>query len=312
MDDDYSQLTTATRRDDYDDDYDGPCIIRVVAPATLEEGYTFDVLVEDEPYTVQVPAGGIREGEEFEVEYNPEEQQQNYHRSGRNTNNNNMEQLAEEDEEYHNYEDDKHEDLNSVPTRTISGDESNVDGGEEGGKDDESKEAIWYDENGAPIGGWRTKLWGCCDVLTQSTFWMGMCCTPILMAQLISRLKLTWNGRVGAPEETSLSYNRILISLIFTLGLFWVPILGWILVLVFYAVVVVFIGSHVRSYMRQKYKIPATLPYRCGQRIDDVFFMLFCGCCSSIQMARHTHDDKEYPGHGCTTTGLGPDAPEIV
>ena len=54
MDDDYSQLTTATRRDDYDDDYDGPCIIRVVAPATLEEGYTFDVLVEDEPYTVQV------------------------------------------------------------------------------------------------------------------------------------------------------------------------------------------------------------------------------------------------------------------
>ena len=141
---------------------------------------------------------------------------------------------------------------------------------------------------------------------------MGFCCTPILMAQLISRLKLTWNGRVGPPEETSLSYNRILLSLIFTLGLFWVPILGWLLVFLFYAVVVVFIGSHVRSYMRQKYKIPATLPYRCGQRIDDVFFMLFCGCCSSIQMARHTHDDKEYPGHGCTTTGLGPDAPEIV
>jgi Cys-rich protein (TIGR01571 family) len=100
--------------------------------------------------------------------------------------------------------------------------------------------------------------------------------------------------------------------MIFVLAFFWVPVLGWILVFGFYAIVVVLIGSNVRAYMRQKYKIPARLPFRCGQYIDDLFFMLFCGCCSTIQMARHTHDDKDYPGHGCTTTGLGPDAPEIV
>jgi hypothetical protein len=46
--------------------------------------------------------------------------------------------------------------------------------------------------------------------------------------------------------------------------------------------------------------------------VEDGICMFLCGCCSAIQMARHTHDDKEYPGHGCTTTGLGVDAPEIA
>ncbi|KAL3918681.1 MAG: hypothetical protein SGARI_007399 [Bacillariaceae sp.] len=180
------------------------------------------------------------------------------------------------------------------------------------GDDDYDSKTMWTDQNGAPIGGWRTSLCSCCNVFTQSTWWMGFICTPILMAQIIDRMRLTWNGKAGSKEETALSYNRILLSMVFVLAFFWVPVLGWILVFGFYAIVVVLIGTNVRSYMRQKYKIPAKLPFRCGQYIDDFFFMLFCGCCSTIQMARHTHDDKDYPGHGCTTTGLGPDAPEIV
>jgi Cys-rich protein (TIGR01571 family) len=321
--DDYSQLTTATRteRHDYDGE-DGPCLIRVIAPATLQEGYTFDVLVDDEPYTVEVPPGGIQEGQEFEVEYNPDQQQYKYGQyqgtSYRNNNDNAMERLAEEENEDGFY-DGEESDLKDAATKTMSGDYDEEEEEVENEQDtegvaaeEEESKAIWYDENGAPIGRWRTKLCSCCDVLTQSTFWMGLFCTPILMAQIIDRLRLTWNGRPGPREQTSLSYNRILLSLIFTLAFFWVPVLGWILVLSFYAVVVIFVGTHVRSYMRQKYKIPARLPFRCGQYIDDAFFMTFCGCCSAIQMARHTHDDKDYPGHGCTTTGLGPDAPEIV
>ncbi|KAG7337200.1 PLAC8 family domain containing protein [Nitzschia inconspicua] len=319
--DDYSQLTTATRNHDYGEEDDGPCLIRVIAPATLQEGYTFDVLVDDEPYTVEVPPGGIEEGQEFEVEYNPDQQYkyQNYHgTSYRSTNNNkSMERLTEESNEGGFYEDDAEESgLKEAPTKTLSGEYDEEDAelskAERGVDNEDESKAIWYDKNGAPIGRWRTRLCSCCDVLTQSTFWMGVLCTPILMAQLVDRLRLTWNGRPGPPEQTSLSYNRILLSLIFTLAFFWVPVLGWILIISFYAVVVIYVGSHVRGYMRQKYKIPARLPFRCGQYIDDAFFMTFFGCCSAIQMARHTHDDKDYPGHGCTTTGLGPDAPAIV
>jgi hypothetical protein len=43
--------------------------IRVVAPATLAEGYTFDVMLEGEAFTVQVPKGGVEQGETFEIPY---------------------------------------------------------------------------------------------------------------------------------------------------------------------------------------------------------------------------------------------------
>jgi Cys-rich protein (TIGR01571 family) len=331
-DDDYtsfSQLTTATttRGPVGANGEEGPMMIRVIAPASLREGYTFDVLVDDEPYTVKVPRGGVKEGQEFEVEYNPyEEYKYKY--------NKNMEQVREEEEEdgeYDVYEDndlddnEDGEDLKQVHTypRTDTSDSQDEAADTNDTKHQQSKKSdvtdgddasdkIWYDDNGAPIGQWRTTLCSCCDVLTQSTFWMGLCCTPILMAQLITRLGLTWNGRTGPSEETSLSYNRIVLGLIITLVFWKVPFLGGVLLLGFYLVVVVYIGSQVRAYMRQKYKVPNTLPTRCGQRVDDVCLMLLCGCCSSIQMARHTHDDKEYPGHGCTTTGLGLDAPSIV
>jgi Cys-rich protein (TIGR01571 family) len=303
-------------------------MIRVIAPAALREGYTFDVLVNGDPYTVKVPRGGVKEGQEFEVEYDPQVEYK--FKSIRN-----MEQVREEEEEereYEDYEENEYRDdddvsgsLKQVPTypRTNTADSHDGDAednetnfnrpkeGENAGIDDGSNK-IWYDENGAPIGEWRTTLCSCCDVLTQSTFWMGFCCTPILVAQLITRLGLTWNGLTGPSEETSLSYNRIVLGLVLTLFFWKVPFLGGFLLFGFYVIVVVYIGSHVRAFMRQKYKVPNTLPTRCGQRVDDVCLMLFCGCCSSIQMARHTHDDKEYPGHGCTTTGLGLDAPSIV
>ena len=41
-----------------------PQTVRVVAPATLNEGYVFDVAIEDgTTCTVTVPPGGVKEGE---------------------------------------------------------------------------------------------------------------------------------------------------------------------------------------------------------------------------------------------------------
>eukprot|EP00529_Nitzschia_sp_RCC80_P026406 CAMPEP_0113461968 /NCGR_PEP_ID=MMETSP0014_2-20120614/11830_1 /TAXON_ID=2857 /ORGANISM="Nitzschia sp." /LENGTH=347 /DNA_ID=CAMNT_0000353777 /DNA_START=109 /DNA_END=1152 /DNA_ORIENTATION=+ /assembly_acc=CAM_ASM_000159 len=322
-----SVLTTATfnnnnnngnnnNNDDDEDNQGGPMIIRVIAPATLQEGYTFDVLVDDEPYTVSVPPGGVNEGEEFDVLYEPEPTMTN------EKNQKQQQRLSGMPEEYGEddattQKDEDEEQGTYGPKKTFSGD-SATDQGE--GCDAETttgNTTVWYDEKGTPIGRWRNPLYSCCDVVTQSTFWMGLFCTPILMAQLVTRLKLTWNGRAGASEdETSLSYNRIVLTYLFIALTLWkIPVVGGLSLLAFYMVVIVYIGAQVRVHMRTKYSI--NTKWCCpqkpwGQRLNDFITMFVCGCCGTIQMARHTHDDKEYPGHGCTTTGLGFDAPELM
>ena len=48
-------------------------MIKVVAPSDLEAGSTFDVMVDDAPFTVVVPKGGVKEAEAFEVPYGDNE-----------------------------------------------------------------------------------------------------------------------------------------------------------------------------------------------------------------------------------------------
>jgi Cys-rich protein (TIGR01571 family) len=239
-----------------------PCI-RVVAPATLEEGYTFDVMLEGVAFTVTVPEGGVVKGEEFEIPY-----------------------------------------------PSPSSDETV---GVQASTDDDDEAADDVESNGArkqksPLG-WRTSLCSCCDVSTQATFWLGLFCTPVLLAQIITRLKLNWRGRVDTREETSLSFNKILFGFIAVLILGYLPIAGYFIVAAYLLLIIVGVGKNVRASMRRKYNIDAST--RC-ESFDDCCCMCFCGACSAIQMARHTHDDKEYPGYCCTTTGLELDAPLIV
>ena len=47
--------------------------VRVVAPATLAEGYSFEAIVDGRMFIVMVPEGGVKEGQEFEVPYPVEE-----------------------------------------------------------------------------------------------------------------------------------------------------------------------------------------------------------------------------------------------
>jgi Cys-rich protein (TIGR01571 family) len=310
-DDDTESRVAVPREGDDDDDV---ATIRVIAPATLAEGYTFDVMVDSQPYTVEVPRGGVKEGQEFEVLYEPHIYgvggPKNY--SSRRSQRKLDKEFAEEHSESRMID---LPDDGTMPVQSHSDDQEEGHHTNEEEDLEEGEEKTWYDETtGAPIGRWRTTLISCCDVLTQSTFWMGICCTPVLIAQLVTRLNLSWNGRAGASkEEISLSFNRIVLSMMITLAFWKIPIAGDLALLCFYLLIVVHVGSHVRHHMRQKYKIPSRFPTRyCGDRMEDSCCMFFCGCCSAIQMARHTHDDKEFPGHGCTSTGLGLDAPPVV
>lgn len=313
--------------------------ILVVAPATLEEDFTFDVTLggkhKDRLFTVTVPKGGVTEGEEFEIPYPGTEDERSCSEGDVNSYS-----RSDDDDD-----DEEGEEKRTLPCRSSSQDMMHDD------------EATSETMSGAvPVTGrWRNHLLACCDVVTQATFWTALACAPVLMAQLVTRLRLTYKGEPVLPssqkahtsatvfgeaqEEASLSYNRIVLSFMAVLFIGnLLPFIGLALVAVYLVLATVYVGSNIRRTMRQRYKI-STLPifstFCCrwcsrqpsvtvgkgqqqqdpnsvGGRLEDCLCMLCCGCCSLIQMARHTHNDKEYPGYCCTTSGLEADAPKVA
>lgn len=269
--------------------------VLVVAPATLAEDFTFDVTLGgkhgDRPFTVTVPKGGVEEGQEFEIPY-----------PGSVSDDDSCTSEA--------YDDigDLEEDKKTLPCQSGS------------------------TESHAPYGRWRTHLCSCFDVVTQSTFWIAFLCPPIIIAQLATRMGLTFQGTADidhvslsertafreTEEEAGQAYNKIILSFAFVLFLAnLVPIYGLAIVGIYVLILVIYVGSNIRRSMRDRYRIESKC-LKLGKSkfgsgcLEDYLCMTFCGCCSLIQMARHTHHDKEYPGYCCTTTGLEVDAPKIV
>jgi Cys-rich protein (TIGR01571 family) len=110
-----------------------------------------------------------------------------------------------------------------------------------------------------------------------------------------------------------MTFNRIVMSAIAVLLLGYIPVVGLVIILLYWLGVVVGIGSNLRTQLRRRYRIPAACcPRVCDGRCNDCLCMLACGCCATIQMARQTHNDLEYPGYCCTTTGLPADAPRLL
>lgn len=228
--------------------------VRVVAPATLAEGFSFEATVDGKNFVVIVPDGGVKEGQEFEVPYPVEEK-------------------------------------------------STMDEDEDEANDDYSTDVSF------PRGKWRTTLCSCCDIVTQSTFWMAFACCPIYLAQIMTRLKLSSRGRDEGPEEAAMTFNRVVMTLVVTLFFAYIPFVGPVISII-YCLYMVYVGILTRQFMRKRFNIAPTLPL--GDCVDDWCCMLFCCCCSTIQMGRHTHDDKEYPGQCCTVDGLEIHAPDMV
>ncbi|KAL7573201.1 hypothetical protein ACA910_018856 [Epithemia clementina (nom. ined.)] len=317
--------------------------VLVVAPKTLPQDYEFDVLIDDQTYTITVPKGGVSEGQEFEVPH-PEDVDafDEYDKDdahNKNKNNRGRQRQGKDKEDTNKSSDDHEEEeddddsvaLTAKPTDEEEDDlashiivKSVEEGDEEadtlthkeddGGNDSrprQSKES--RDGLGAPYGRWRYPLCACCDVVTQATFWMALCCVPVLIAQLVTRMKLNWRGKKDSnPVEVSLSYNKILLTFLVVLSVSSITgMVGWVIVLIFVVTLLVYTGRNLRKTIRQRYNIPPSLPCA-ANLLDDCCCMLFCCCCTSIQMSRQTHNDKEYPGSCCTPTGLDMDAPEMT
>jgi len=115
----------------------------------------------------------------------------------------------------------------------------------------------------------------------------------------------------GSPPPICLTYTIVTISL-FVIGfivaattqfgyILW-AIWGWYMLIVF---------TCARMNMRKQYNIEPICC--CGDNCcDDCCSVYFCGCCSAIQMANHTHDPDKYEYNCTTRDGLNPEDPHIV
>jgi Cys-rich protein (TIGR01571 family) len=146
----------------------------------------------------------------------------------------------------------------------------------------------------------------------------------VAAGQVISRLRLTWDGRPGNTSQTTGAFQvlfyvvmvyiftRLLLAFVVMVYISGLPgspgVVAEVLTdFVHYSFLglTFFILRKVRIQVREKYGIPAS-----GN--EDCCCSLFCPCFVAAQMLRHTTDYDTYPSTCCTETGIPPSAPSIV
>uniref|UniRef100_A0A7S1GMB2 Uncharacterized protein n=1 Tax=Cyclophora tenuis TaxID=216820 RepID=A0A7S1GMB2_CYCTE len=158
---------------------------------------------------------------------------------------------------------------------------------------------------GAPEGKWRNHLLSCFQVFCRARCWVACCCAPLQTAQLMTRLHLNWFGNEDDPESVRRTVPTVMLLVVVFLVL--IDTFPYLTLLIF-GLYFVFILAKARFAMRKRYRIGGQMWHN---RVADCFLVLFCGCCASIQMTRHTHDEKDYPYDALAPNGLGLNAPEL-
>jgi len=254
-----------------------PATCRVISPATLEGGATFEAQVDGITFMVTVPEGGVGAGDDFEVPYPTKAAS--------------VEQPPE------------------APITTavpIAGTAYEVA--------EASTNAVnAYD---IPTGKWRFGLCDCFEACCCPCL-MGWCCTPILMGQVMQRMKFNW---LGCPNEASdqpplcIVYTAITLVLLVLGSIIMSLTRGWgIIIWYIWGLYMIIVFTCARFEIRKKYKIEGTCGC-CGDDnpVDDCCTVYWCSCCSAIQVARHLYDPTKTEYNAWTQTGADYDAPEIV
>ena len=161
----------------------------------------------------------------------------------------------------------------------------------------------------APTGKFRNDLCDCCKTCPCPLF-MGWCCPGILTGQVLQRLKLNALGMPGDHQNTCMIMTGAFFAAwILAIILGALTKVGYIAWYAFYIYVIVAMTLG-RNNFRKRYNIPGSA---CGESaLDDFCCSFWCGCCTILQMHRHTHDERHYPYEMTSNTGLPTYAPEIV
>ena len=165
------------------------------------------------------------------------------------------------------------------------------------------------------FGSWKDGLFDCCrNGLCHPSLVCAFFCPQILMAQVLTRLKMNWLGD-RAPEHEWKSTFR---TMLWILGAYWIltmllspsksaeasflqsvlyRLLGWALTI--YTLVVL---TKVRRQVRLLFDIP--IQSRLLGQGEDVCLSFWCGCCVVSQLARQTCDYDEEKAAWWSSTGL--------
>ena len=125
----------------------------------------------------------------------------------------------------------------------------------------------------------------------------------------MTRMKLDWCAHPdkkfgGANTFTTVALLFILYLFLDCLGICFAGFIFFVYSLIIFA--------RTRGAIRRQYRIPAKTFKCCNGGLEDVCCGLLCGCCSGIQMARHTHNEDKYPYEPCSPSGLPVYAPVLV
>lgn len=295
--------------------------VTVIAPATLNEGYTFDVTVDGKTLTVVVPPGGVKEGQTFDATVTDPS-------SNPPAENPEVAVVAVPDDDKVISTTSKTVVNNPDGSQTVTEETTNpVDGSvtksvttipasasvETGVPQDPASAVVSNQKASVPTGAWRHDIFSCTDMCCNGMFWMSLCCTYIALGQLLQRLKLGVCGQLGGGYKNSCMIWTILwiaAYLVFVIVSWSTSGIG---IFVYYALTILALVAmtQARYYVRTKWSIPADCCEGSGC-LSDCCCVYWCSCCSIIQMMRHTHDEEVDPYSCGSATGLDAGAAEVV
>ena len=176
-----------------------------------------------------------------------------------------------------------------------------------------------------PTGKWKDGLcdWykeGICHPSLCCSFW----CTQIAMGQTIQRLNLTWLGEPGSWLQARRAFS-VIILLVYSYIVYssamsvatapYEPMEAptWIAVLRFvgnflFCLWAIYSLCRTRETLRARYQIPEE---RCDG-CEDLCCSIWCSCCVTAQMLRHTGEYETHPGVCCSKTGHANGVPTVV
>lgn len=170
--------------------------------------------------------------------------------------------------------------------------------------------------------GWKDDIFACTRYgIFHPSLILACCCRPVLLGQVMTRLKLDWKGNPGGEWKDTFRIMCYVFGAYCILNLLFTPtyvdgaggvveeqnpFMQFIAFLFF--IFLVYVISKVRKAVRERDQIAEEQCVGC----EDVACACCCACCTISQMARQTTDYDVTEGHYFTTDGLPPPPTPVI
>lgn len=191
----------------------------------------------------------------------------------------------------------------------------------------------------SPSGYWKDGLFACFKHgICHPSCIIGFFATPILIGQVMTRMKLNYLGEPAPVEEWKRTFRRIAFIFVAFVILLMItsptpqfdiddddtyfphiktntpPGMGIVnnIVTLAFAIYFILILARLRRYIRATYQIPNGQTCSLCHSNEDFWCACCCVCCTTCQLARHTADYDNQPALFCSETGLPATSPIMI